>query len=90
MFHTTAMRKRAFTSGSCGCGSRGSQKKIRKPISLGAEESAVRRFLQAVAVRTGHRLTKGTHPADEGMIPRTSAIFPLSTGGPYQAMRSPL
>lgn len=27
MFHTTAIRKRAFTSGSCGWGSSGSQKK---------------------------------------------------------------
>ena len=32
MFHTTAMRKRAFTSGSCGCGSRGSQQKMRKSM----------------------------------------------------------
>ena len=34
IFHTTAMRKSAFTSGSCGMGSSGSQKKIRKSILL--------------------------------------------------------
>ena len=34
MFQTTAMRNSALTSGSCGCGSSGSQKKIRKSISL--------------------------------------------------------
>ena len=33
MFQTTAMRRSALTSGSCGCGSSGSQKKIRKSIS---------------------------------------------------------
>ena len=34
MFQTTAMRSRALTSGSCGCGSSGSQKKMRKSISF--------------------------------------------------------
>lgn len=36
MFHTTASRNKAFTSGSWGCGSRGSQKKMRKSISPSA------------------------------------------------------
>ena len=36
MFQTTAMRKRALTSGSWGWGSSGSQKKMRKSISLSA------------------------------------------------------
>ena len=35
-FQTTAIRKSAFTSGSWGCGSRGSQKKMRKSISPSA------------------------------------------------------
>ena len=34
IFHTTAMRKSALTSGSWGCGSSGSQKKMRKSILL--------------------------------------------------------
>ena len=36
MFHTTATRRRAFTSGSCGIGAKGAQKKMRKSISPSA------------------------------------------------------
>ena len=32
-FQTTAIRSSALTSGSCGCGSSGSQKKMRQSIS---------------------------------------------------------
>lgn len=38
IFHTTAIRSNAFTSGSCGSGASGSQKKIRKSM----EPSAMR------------------------------------------------
>ena len=36
IFQTTAIRKSALTSGSWGCGSSGSQKKMRKSISESA------------------------------------------------------
>ena len=36
MFHTTAIRNSAFTSGSCGSGASGSQKKMRKSMQPSA------------------------------------------------------
>jgi hypothetical protein len=41
MFHTTAMRRRAFTSGSWESDSRGSQKKIRKSMQPSAMRAPI-------------------------------------------------
>ena len=41
MLHTTATRSSAFTSGSCGCGSSGSQKKTSTSFSPSAMRAPI-------------------------------------------------